>query len=48
VRTRSLAAKLIEAGKVRVNGERGLKVSRPVKLGDVVTGAAAGRSSSSV
>jgi ribosome-associated heat shock protein Hsp15 len=43
VKTRSLAAKLIEGGKVRVNGERALKVSRQVRLGDVVTGAGAGR-----
>jgi ribosomal 50S subunit-recycling heat shock protein len=28
VKTRSLAAKLIEGGKVRINGERALKVSR--------------------
>jgi ribosome-associated heat shock protein Hsp15 len=42
VKTRSLAAKLIEAGKVRVNGKRALKVSRHVRLGDVVTGAGAG------
>lgn len=38
VKTRSLAAKLIEGGKVRVNGARALKVSRHVRLGDVVTG----------
>ncbi len=38
VKTRSLAAKLIEGGKVRINGERALKVSRHVRLGDVVTG----------
>jgi ribosome-associated heat shock protein Hsp15 len=37
VKTRSLAAKLIEGGKVRVNGARA-KVSRHVRLGDVVTG----------
>ena len=45
VKTRSLAARLIEGGKVRVNGERALKVSRHVRLGDVVTGtgASAGR-----
>jgi ribosome-associated heat shock protein Hsp15 len=42
VRTRTLAAKLIEAGKVRINGERALKVSRPVRPGDVVTGIGAG------
>ena len=38
VKTRSLAAKLIVDGRVRVNGERALKVSRHVRLGDVVTG----------
>jgi ribosomal protein S4 len=38
VKTRSLAARLIEDGKVRVSGERALKVSRNVRLGDVVTG----------
>jgi ribosome-associated heat shock protein Hsp15 len=42
VKTRSLAAKLIVDGKVRVNGERALKVSRHVRLGDVVTGTGAG------
>ena len=42
VRTRTLAARLIEAGKVRVNGERAAKVSRHVRLGDVVTGIDAG------
>jgi ribosome-associated heat shock protein Hsp15 len=42
VRTRSLAAKLIEGGKVRINGERALKVSRLVRRGDVVTGTKAG------
>jgi ribosome-associated heat shock protein Hsp15 len=42
VKTRSLAAKLIEGGKVRVNGERALKVSRHVRMGDVVTGTGAG------
>jgi len=45
VNTRSLAAKLIVDGRVRVNGERALKVSRHVRLGDVVigTGVGAGR-----
>jgi ribosome-associated heat shock protein Hsp15 len=43
VKTRSLAAKLILGGKVRVNGVRALKVSRLVRLGDVVTGTAASR-----
>jgi ribosome-associated heat shock protein Hsp15 len=42
VKTRSLAAKLIEGGKVRVNGARALKVSRHVRLGDVVTGTGVG------
>ena len=42
VKTRSLAARLIEGGKVRINGERTLKVSRHVRLGDVVTGTSAG------
>ena len=42
VKTRSLAAKLIEGGKVRINGARALKVSRHVRLGDVVTGTGAG------
>ena len=43
VKTRSLAAKLIEAGKVRVKGQRAIKVSRPVRLGDVVTATVADR-----
>jgi len=43
VKTRSLAAKLIEGGKVRVNGVRTLKASRPLHLGDVVTGTAGRR-----
>jgi ribosome-associated heat shock protein Hsp15 len=43
MKTRSLAAKLILDGKVRVNGVRALKVSRPVRLGDVVRGMAARR-----
>jgi ribosome-associated heat shock protein Hsp15 len=40
--TRTLAARLIEAGKIRINGKRTLKVSRPVRAGDVVTGISAG------
>ena len=36
-RTRSGAARLIEAGKVRVNGARALKPSRLVQADDVVT-----------
>lgn len=43
VRTRTLAAKLIEAGKVRVNGERVVKPSRHVRQGDLVTGVAGTR-----
>jgi ribosome-associated heat shock protein Hsp15 len=43
VKTRSLAAKLIEGGKVRVNGVRTLKTSRPLRLGDVVIGTAGRR-----
>ena len=42
-KTRSGAARLIEAGKVRINGERVLKSSRLVQAGDVVTLAALGR-----
>jgi len=42
-RTRSLAVKLIEGGKVRVNGVRTLKPSRPLRVGDVVTGTAGRR-----
>ncbi len=43
VRTRASAARLIADGKVRVNGTRALKLARPVKAGDVVTGTAGGR-----
>jgi ribosomal 50S subunit-recycling heat shock protein len=42
-KTPSFVAKWIAAGKVRVNGQHVLKVSRPVPLGDVVTGTAASR-----
>jgi ribosome-associated heat shock protein Hsp15 len=38
VKTRSLASRLIAAGKVRINGERTLKASHPIQAGDVVTG----------
>jgi ribosome-associated heat shock protein Hsp15 len=38
-----LATKLIAGGKVRVNGERILKLARQVKPGDVVTGTSGGR-----
>jgi ribosome-associated heat shock protein Hsp15 len=43
VRTRSGAARLIEAGKVRVNGARALKPSRLVQAGDVLTATSLGR-----
>jgi len=36
-KTRTGAARLIEAGKVRINGDRTLKASRLVQTGDVVT-----------
>lgn len=42
-RTRTGAARLIEAGKIRVNGDRALKPSRPVHMGDVITAAFLGR-----
>jgi ribosome-associated heat shock protein Hsp15 len=42
-RTRSGAARLIEAGKVRINGTRALKPSRLVQAGDVVTATWLGR-----
>ena len=37
VRTRTAAAGLVNAGNVRLNGERVTAASRPVKSGDVVT-----------
>jgi ribosome-associated heat shock protein Hsp15 len=37
VKTRTLSATLIEAGKVRVNGQRVRKTARPVVKGDIVT-----------
>ena len=37
VRTRTSAAGLVDAGHVRLNGERVTAASRPVKTGDVVT-----------
>ena len=43
VKTRSGAARLIEAGKVRINGTRALKPSRLVKAGDVLTAMSLGR-----
>jgi ribosome-associated heat shock protein Hsp15 len=42
VKTRTLAAALIAAGKVRVNGRRAEKPSRLLKMGDVVTGTRSG------
>jgi ribosome-associated heat shock protein Hsp15 len=43
IKTRSGAARLIEAGKVRINGARVVKPSRLVQAGDVVTAAALGK-----
>lgn len=37
LRTRGAAQKLVEAGHVRVNGERVLRASREVRIGDVLT-----------
>jgi ribosome-associated heat shock protein Hsp15 len=42
-KTRTGAARLIEAGKIRINGARALKASRLVQTGDVVTAAFLGR-----
>ena len=42
-KTRTGAARLIEAGKIRINGDRVLKSSRLVQSGDVVTAAFLGR-----
>ena len=42
-RTRTGAARLIEAGKVRINGSRALKSSRVVQAGDVVTATSLGK-----
>lgn len=42
-KTRSGAARLIAGGKVRINGERALKPSRLVRVGDVVSTANQGR-----
>ena len=43
VRTRASAVRLIADGKVRVNGVRTVKPSRPVQQGDVVTAMSLGR-----
>jgi ribosome-associated heat shock protein Hsp15 len=37
VRTRTVAASLVTEGHVRVNGERCVAASRPVRAGDVIT-----------
>ena len=37
VKTRSLAAKLVEAGHVRVNGVRSLNAAKVLRSGDVLT-----------
>lgn len=37
LKSRTLAAKLVASGKMRVNGERISKASRPVRAGDVLT-----------
>jgi ribosome-associated heat shock protein Hsp15 len=37
VKTRTLAARLVEDGHVRVNGQRALVPGRPVAIGDVLT-----------
>jgi ribosome-associated heat shock protein Hsp15 len=47
-KTRTGAARLIEAGKVRVNGDRALKSSRLVQAGDVVTAAFLGTGAGSI
>jgi len=43
IRTRTSAARLIVAGKIRINGARTVKPSRLVQPGDVVTAAMFGR-----
>jgi ribosome-associated heat shock protein Hsp15 len=43
IKTRSGAARLIAAGKVRINGARAAKASRLVHAGDVVTATPTGR-----
>ena len=43
VKTRSLASRLVAAGKVRVNREKVLKPSYMLRAGDVITAAIAGR-----
>ncbi len=43
VKTRALAATVIGAGHVRVNGQRALAAHKPVRAGDVITMALAQR-----
>jgi ribosome-associated heat shock protein Hsp15 len=43
LKTRSLATTLVEQGKFRINREKVLKPSHPVKNGDVITAAIFGR-----
>ena len=43
IKTRSLAARLVEQGKFRINREKVLKPAHTVKTGDVVTAAIFGR-----
>ena len=43
VKTRTGGARLVEAGKVRINGARALKPSRSVQTGDVVTATPLGK-----
>lgn len=42
-KTRTLAARLVEGGKVRVNREKILKPAQNVRIGDVITAAVSGR-----
>ena len=42
-KTRTGAARLVESGRVRINGARALKPSRLVQAGDVLTAAPIGR-----
>jgi ribosome-associated heat shock protein Hsp15 len=43
VKTRSIAAQLVAQGKCRINREKVMKPSHPVKCGDVITAAVFGR-----
>ena len=43
VKSRTLASRLVEGGKVRINRERVREASRPVRPGDVVTAAVHGQ-----